>query len=219
MKSNEVVYNPIVSIKDFLELRPKKRQILYVGRVEAGKGITDMIDAYAAYCNESDNPAPLKIAGSCDTYSSRYQKSICNAKISKYGIDDKVEWLGDVENIMDLMAESKLVAIPSLHEGFGRVFSEALAAGSLVIARDCTGLHEQFENGLEMNGAEIGLRFNDIEILAQGLKRGIDMKEEEYKGFVNRGRKTVKELYTIENSAARMLKLYEKIANDFHLSH
>jgi glycosyltransferase involved in cell wall biosynthesis len=49
---------------------------------------------------------------------------------------------GPVEDVRPLLAQSDVVVVPSLREGFGRVVIEAFAAGVPVVASDTGGLHE-----------------------------------------------------------------------------
>ena len=206
-----VIYNPIASMKDMRFFPNKEDYILYVGRLDPTKGIEDMIGGYIRYCQTSDKPMRLLLAGKY--YNFRHIPMIERLKkeLKDASLENMVEWLGERNDVADLMSKAKLVVVTSFFEAFGRVMPEAITNGALVAARDTGGSHEQFENGLAHSGGEIGLRFMDVNGLADCIGRAASMSEEEYYSFVERGQKTVKAFYSKEVSAKSVLDFYDKV--------
>lgn len=209
----KVIYNGIISSESIRYNSKKSPFFLYAGRIDKTKGISDLIDAYIEYSKISTNILDLKIAGDYSKESQKTLKDKLQEKINISGIKNKVQWLGECNDINDLMYQTTATIIPSYFEGFGRVMPEAIANGSLVIARNTGGSQEQFDNGLKQTGDEIGLRFNTVIELANILKR---VSENDFKSFeitIDKAQQTVRQLYTNEISGKQILDFYNLIIN------
>src|SRR5690606_26132414 len=68
---------------------------------------------------------------------------------SQYSLDNNVRFYGGMENskLQTLYPQANLFAMPSLIEGFGLVFLEAMAVGTPVIGGLCGGTPELIKNG------------------------------------------------------------------------
>jgi glycosyltransferase involved in cell wall biosynthesis len=69
------------------------------------------------------------------------------AQVAALGLDDRVRFLGIRDDVPDLLAASDLFVLPSLFEGLGLVFLEAMAAGLPVLSTDCSAIPEVVEHG------------------------------------------------------------------------
>lgn len=187
----------------------KKPYFLYAGRLEKIKGILPLIDAYAEYCKRHPTPLPLHIAGSGTTTYTQLVKD----KISKYNIEDKVILLGMRDDMLSLYKEAKALIVSSLTEGFGFITSEAMFCGCLVIGNDVAGTKEQFDNGLEMTGKDIALRYTKQEELVQHMIDVSNNGIEHYEPMILRAQQVVKQLYSTEQNAQRVYQLYTSIVN------
>ena len=67
----------------------------------------------------------------------------------KYGIEQKVQFLGKRDNIEELMSCSDLLLLPSSNESFGLVALEAMASEVPVLVSKVGGLPEVLEDGLD----------------------------------------------------------------------
>ena len=71
-------------------------------------------------------------------------------QVTKAGLDGKVEFLGHVDNLEDILPVADLLLLPSLHESFGLVALEAMACGVIPLATNQGGAGEFIQDG--MNG-------------------------------------------------------------------
>lgn len=208
---SKVIYNGICSEDEIRFNENKDSYILYAGRIQKTKGIEDLISAYIIYCKAVKNPLCLKIAGSYASGEGMSIKRESQEIISDAGITDRVEWIGEVDMVKDLMMKATATIVPSLNEGFGRVMPEAMANGSLVIGRDTGGTKEQFDNGIKICGNEIGMRFNNIlelaSILEEITKKGV-MK---YYDMIRNSQEVVRQLYTTEKYVMNIMDYYNYI--------
>ncbi len=68
-------------------------------------------------------------------------------QITQHGLDDQVEFLGQVDNLEDILPAADLLLLPSLHESFGLVALEAMACGVVPLATDQGGAGEFIQDG------------------------------------------------------------------------
>ena len=76
-----------------------------------------------------------------------------------------------------------------------------------VIDENGVNIKEQFDNGVEISGAEIGLRFNRNEEISVLMKEIVDNGIDYYYPMIKRSQEVVK-LYTIEESANKVYSFY-----------
>lgn len=213
-----VIYNGIIDDSSISYDPKKEPYFLYAGRIEPNKGIEDLIDAYIRYASgtqSAEKILQLKIAGN---YHSQPFFIRLKQKLAFAGLTNEVLWLGERTEMNKLYSKAAATVIPSHFEGFGRIPPEAMAAGSLCVMRNSGGLKEQLDNGIEVSGDEIALRFDSIEELTNNLKeisedyhatRGRD--DSRYRPMISRAQLTVKNLYTKKAYCENILKLYDDI--------
>lgn len=218
----KVVYNGTVSETAGEYSSSKKSYFLYAGRIREAKGVGDLIAAYVAYgaaeLTKGRKPLSLKLAGAYET--GRFLSEI-KKRIHEAGLDVFVEWLGEIEDVGPYYSETAAIIIPSRAEGFGRVMPEAMAAGSLCIARDEGGLAEQLENGRRECGEDIAFGYNSVEELTKILSKigeayGNGHEFEEGGNFfrmIADSREVVAKLYSYEANARGILEYYAEIMN------
>lgn len=202
-----VIYNGIeelspIEIKDL----KKENKILYVGRLEKNKGVTDIVKSFIKFL-EISNDYTLELIGSCDdTYRRELDKLIIAGKADKY-----IKIVGPQTDIYSRMQKAKALIVASRCEGFGRITAEAMINGCLVIGRNTGGTKEQFDNGKELIGKEIGLRYNDSDELLNQLKSLISLDEDIYTSVLENALKVARELYRVEKNVDITYNYIEKI--------
>lgn len=115
--------------------------VLNVGRREFQKGQTTLVEA-AAVLRDAGRPATVVVAGREGGESGRL-----NRRISELGLGGQVRFLGDVDDVPDLLCAADVLAFPSRFEGLGGAVIEALALGTPVVATDIPALAEVLDGG------------------------------------------------------------------------
>jgi len=120
------------------------------------------------------------------------------------GISDGVVFMGQRSDIAELLAASDLSVLPSHEEGFSNVILESMSAGLSVVATCVGGNPEAVVDGV--TGCLVPPR--NPAAMAEKI---VDLlgDPERAKSWGERGRKRVKELFTIERMVEGHLKLYE----------
>jgi glycosyltransferase involved in cell wall biosynthesis len=122
---------------------PHKFTVLSVCRFYPRKRLDLLVQAAAALRDRVPQ-LELRIAGGGPEYQRLRQLS------SELGIEPAVHWLGDV-SLNDLAAEYNrcdAFCLPSVQEGFGIVFLEAMAAGKPIVAARAAAVPEVVRSGL-----------------------------------------------------------------------
>ena len=209
--TSKVIYNGILDEKDLRFTELKENYILYVGRIQETKGVRDLICAYINYTKSLDNPLCLYLAGDYNFHEGERLKNEFALMLANENLTENVKWLGEVSEIQDYMYKAMVTVVPSKYEGFGRVMPEAMLNGSLVIGRNSGGTKEQFDNGLELTGEEIGLRFHNVDELTNHLTGINAYTMSDYISMICRSQQVIKSLYTKKNYSESILRLYDDL--------
>lgn len=152
--------NPIFIRKKFCG--EKEKVIVSAGRLVEQKNFSMLINAFAKITNEYSN-YKLKICGDGPLLKQLQQQ------VKNLGVDEKVEFLGFVEDMTSLLEKSSLFVLPSDFEGMPNVLMEAMALGVPVISTDCLGGGPRFLIKSGENGLLIPM--NDTEALVNAIKK------------------------------------------------
>lgn len=118
--------------------KERKNQIVYIGRIETKKNLTNLIKAFCIF--HTKHPEwKLVLAGKpghgYDIIRKTIEDSSCKEAIEETGYITE-------EEKNRLLAESSFMAFPSLYEGFGLPILEAFAADMPVLTSDNTSTKE-----------------------------------------------------------------------------
>ena len=120
-----------------LQARVEGTDVLFVGRLEiAQKGLDLLVRAWAL--------AAPRIGGDLVVAGGGPDEPRLRELVAQAGLADRVRYAGWVDEpaAIALMAQARLVAMPSRFETFGMVAVEALATGTPVVAFDIDALRE-----------------------------------------------------------------------------
>ncbi|WP_226010904.1 glycosyltransferase family 4 protein [Halomicrobium salinisoli] len=165
------------------------KRILFVGRLERGKGLFDLLEAF-----ESVDDAKLLIAGTGALY-----EPLADAVRDQ---ELEAELLGYCDDVPSLMASADVFVLPSYREGTPRVITEAMAAGLPVVATDIAGIPEQVRDGETGYLVEPG----DVRSLSDHLEELLDDPQKRTQ-FGRAGRERVTR-FALETAQERYRKLY-----------
>lgn len=110
-----------------------RKGVLFVGRLNAQKGVADLLTAFAGM---RDRSVTMTIVGDGpDGEALRHQAETL-------GVANRVQWLGALtqDAVVPLYQQAAVVAIPSREEGLGLVAVEAQLTGAPVVAYESGGL-------------------------------------------------------------------------------
>jgi len=128
----------------FLSLNGEK-MVLFVGRIEAAKGIELLLSAAAELAAEP--PFQVLIVGGDGTGNGEIER--LRGVALGLGLERRVSFMGPVEHdrLPLFYNAADVCVVPSLHESFGLVALEAMACGTPVVASDVGGLRETVKDG------------------------------------------------------------------------
>lgn len=117
-----------------LMARPEERIITHISNLRPVKRIADVIEIFCRI--QKEMPAKLLMVG--EGPEKEMAEEMCIAK----GIEDKVLFLGNSNEIDKILCFSDLFLLPSEKESFGLAALEAMACGVPVISSNAGGLTE-----------------------------------------------------------------------------
>lgn len=145
---------------DFIKL-PNKN-IVHVGRIAEEKGQLKLIEAFASITNEFPEWQILMYG---KIYQTSYAKQITKT-IENKNLSEKVFFMGETDDILQVWKNTEIFVLPSLSEGFPLALTEAMSAGIAVLGlKDCGGVNELIKD--RINGV---LSENTISGLANELR-------------------------------------------------
>lgn len=195
------VKHNLVPQDPFQELRTRSRdsrQVAYVGRLDAAKGVPLLLAAWDRYRAEAgDDALQLAIAGSGEL----------GDEVRRWAAGrDSVHLAGHLSKreCTELIGRSRAVVLPSQwEETFGLVVVEAMAAGVPSIASDHGSFPELITGGVD--GALF--RPGDPEDLARVLT-AVDADPEQFESFGRNARTTYEKQHDPERNIDQLLDIY-----------
>ncbi|MDR2407193.1 MAG: glycosyltransferase, partial [Bacteroidales bacterium] len=173
----------------------------YLGRVHPRKNIERVIYAWHQLQNTVNNGELIIIGDGDKQYMDFLKQESKRLQLNNVMFTG---FLSGNEKEKALNSLSFLV-VPSDFENFGNIVTEALVKGVPVIASK--GAPWQ-----ELNIHRCGWWIdNDVDTIAKTLKEAIFLSEEECRQMGMRGRELIKENYSIEIVAQKMMRLYQWI--------
>jgi glycosyltransferase involved in cell wall biosynthesis len=181
-----------------------------VAQLSPWKGQDTAIEALRLLCDEGID-AHLLLIGSAKfvARATRFDNEgyvvRLRTLVAEAGLQDRVSWLGEREDVPELMRALDVLLLPSWEEPFGRALIEAMAMGVPVVATNIGGPPELLRDGQEgflvaprapVAWAQAIRRFAQTAELAEEMGRA--------------GRRRVEEAFTVERHVASMLDLYER---------
>jgi L-malate glycosyltransferase len=219
----EVVHNPVDLVRwdpDRIDrarararvgVRSERRLLLgVVAQLSPWKGQDTAIEALKLVC-EAGVDAQLLLIGSAkfvdratrfdnEGYLARLRELVAEA-----GLKHRVSWLGERDDVPELMRALDVLLLPSWEEPFGRALIEAMALGVPVIATDVGGPPEILSHGREGYLLAPG----EPTAWAQAILRLSDSPELRLE-MGRAGRLRVEQMFTVDHHLAAMLSVYER---------
>lgn len=159
-------------------------KILAVLRIMKDKGIEEYLDAVRILTSGKKELSFTLIGDYEEETRAFYEPQI--QQMIKKGM---LTYLGHVDSVKDVMAQSHIIIHPSYHEGLSNVLLEAAACGRPVLASNICGCIETFIQG------ESGIAFEpkSAESIVQAVEKILTYSEEKRRQMGIRGREWVED--------------------------
>jgi glycosyltransferase involved in cell wall biosynthesis len=193
---------PGSEVRRVLGLPDEARVLGLVGRLDHwGKGHRELFEAMALL--KDRHPCQALIVGG-----GRREDEV-GALAASLGLADAVHFLGQRQDVPDLLHAMDIFVLPSYSEGVSLALLEAMAAGLPVIASRVGGLPEVVED--EVTGLLIPPR--DAAALARALTRLLG-DPAWAKALGDRARRHVRENFSLERLGREINEIYEKLVTN-----
>lgn len=174
------------------------RRLLFVGRLDAVKGLPVLMEAFARLAREDVN-VQLDLAGDGPA------RAGIEAQVAKLGLSDQVSFHGycPQSHVRELMLQSDVLVMTSFFEGIPVVLMEAMASGLPVVAPRITGIPELVEDGVHGLLTESG----DVASLESAIRRLMgdgDLRQR----FGTAGRARVAADFNLDTEVRRLARLF-----------
>ncbi len=180
--------------------------IAVTARIEKLKGQKYLIEA----CSKLQNKIPhFRILLAGEVTDSSYLKE-CQDKAAEFGIKDSVLFVGQINNVDQILNAADIFVLPSLFEAFPRSIIEAMGAGKPVIVTNVGGCIEAVENnvsGFIVSAKDSDAMANKIFLLAK------DENLRDKMGIEARHRAV--EMFDIQDNVKKTEKLYYRGFKNF----
>jgi glycosyltransferase involved in cell wall biosynthesis len=206
----EVVYNGIshdfrlMEERDLTFYREKYHLpaefILYFANPAPKKNAFNTLSAYKVYADNTENPLPLVLADTNQTYISRLLEKINAEHLSSYITVLEFIPFSELPYIYNL---ASLFLYPSKRESFGLPVVEAMACGTPVITSDTSSMPEVAK------GAALLADPLDVMSIANQLI-AYSSKKDSYEPLITKGLKRAKD-FTWQHSAKKVLQIYNQL--------
>ena len=202
------IYDGVLKSKEKIlpYLKTNNKYFLFVAGCiyTEGKGLLDALHAFAKFHSKHHDYRLIAIGA----ISENDYKKKCEDYISQQQLSSCIECVGVKNNVDAYMANATAILVPSHFEGFGFITVEAMSNGCVVIGRNTAGTKEQFDNGANHYGREIGYRFEDVDGMALCMERVVS---EDTADMRERAKEYVYNTYTVLRSCKFLEKYYHDI--------
>ncbi|PKB18955.1 N-acetyl-alpha-D-glucosaminyl L-malate synthase BshA [Flavobacterium sp. 5] len=198
---NKNDYDPTVPCRRSVMANDNERIITHISNFRKVKRIPDIIKIF--YKIQKEIPAKLMMVG--DGPEKEKAEKLCR----KYGIQDKVIFFGNSNEIDRILCLTDLFLLPSETESFGLAALEAMACGVPVISSNSGGLPEVNSDGVSGYLSDVG---NVNEMAENALKI---LKEDSVLNEFKKNALHVAEQFDIKNILPIYEDLYHKAINKY----
>ena len=175
-----------------------ERLLVHVSNFRRVKRVPDVMEIFERVSRE--HPARLLLVGEGPELSRAEQR--CR----ETGLTDRVDFLGTVRDVEEVLVGADVFLLPSETESFGLAALEALSCEVPVVASRVGGIPEVVEDGR----AGFLLPVGDVEGMAQAVCRLLD-NDDERRAFGSFGRASAVERYSRDRIVTCYRSLYEEM--------
>lgn len=177
---------------------PQAPIFLMLSRLVADKGVCQYVEA-ARIVRRKYPQAGFRLAGGLDRNPAGISERVLQSWID-FG---DIEYLGEVQNVMQALAECRIYVLPSYREGTPRSVLEAMAIGRPIITTDAPGCRETVEDG--GNGLLVPPR--DAGALARAMIGLIERSDAEIQAMADASLEIARKKYDVNWVNRQMLEI------------
>lgn len=179
-------------------------KIIFTARMVKEKGVEDLISAANLLREKFEGRIQFLLCGRTTSNKSGITKEY----LDQHCDGNYICWLGERNNIKDLLAHSHIMAFPSYYrEGVPKSLIEASAMGLPIVTCDSIGCRDVVEDGA--NGLLVPPK--NPELLALALKKLIDNKDLRIK-MGKKSREKAEAEFSIDKVIKTHLKVYSELS-------
>jgi glycosyltransferase involved in cell wall biosynthesis len=186
-------------LRQSLGIKNGQVALINVGRLDPQKGHRYLIEAVKRIISRGYD-IKLFIVGE-GRIEKELKEIVCNM-----GLENRIIFLGQRKDIIDLMSAADIFVFPSLNEGLPLALLEAMAMGKVCVASDIPAIREIIRDG--ENGSLV--KKEDAVSLENALLRILKGKVAAQEYIAN-AMKTVKSDFSPEINIAKLERYYEEI--------
>lgn len=183
--------------------------VALIGQITPLKGHEEFVKAAARIVAERSDVEFL-IVGQ-DAEPGQQFESRLRREVRGFGIEDAVRFVGQVDDLGEMLAAVDAVIVPSWNEAFSLVTAEAMAAGRAVVASRVGALEELVDH--ERTGLLVPPR--DPEALAAAIVRVAE--DPALAEFLGQNAKMAAERFSRDRSIDSIVNVYKEALADFML--
>ncbi len=198
----ETLPNPVLIENPFLN-QHESSYLLFVGRLEPGKGVTTLLKAFQKILENHPNEQ-LKIVGSGSI------KSELGVFVSNKNIKN-VHFLGNKNRheLENIYASAKFIIVPSeFLESYGNVILESFAFNKTVIISDLLGI----KNEIISSKSGLVFPYGNVLKLTESIEKLL--VDEEYKKQLEENASKYVKAFSFEKHFKQLEKLYNTVLNN-----
>ncbi len=185
--------------------------LVIVGQISSWKGHDTAIRALHDLRNHHPNArltivGEVKFAGANTRFDNRGYLAELHRLVEDLGLAGAVEFVGEREDVPEIMAHADVVLVPSIEEPFGRTVAEAMAVGTPVVATTVGGPAEVIEDGTTGLLAPPG----DPLAWSEAISRILEHPDWSLE-MARRGGEVARRRFTTQRHAAAMMELYRSV--------
>lgn len=168
---------------------------MHISNFRAVKRVRDVVGIFAAA--NARIPSRLVMIGDGP------DRSEAEDETRRLGVEDRVNFLGKIDNVAPLLASADLFLLPSTSESFGLSALEALASGVPVIGTNAGGMPEVVRNGETGVLCEVG----DVEGMADAASAILGDRDR-WKSMSELGAADARARFSLEEIVTQYEQLY-----------
>ena len=198
--------------KEYVGIKPCDQMLLFVGRIEALKGIDTLMKATAIMRENGVDVCLAVIGGETDPSEECENEEMLRlmAIREEIGLTNLVAFLGkrSQDTLPYYYSAAQAVVVPSHYESFGMVALEALACGAPVVASEVGGLAYLIQDGV----TGFTVPSDDPQALAEKLS--ILLRDRELREQMCNNAIEFVQNYSWRKIASRVAELYESLVEE-----